>query len=76
MQKQPGARAAIFLVNRQSGKGFSGTIWNTEKDLQNSEAAVAGIRQEAVQKVGAQGAKVEVFEIFFSEIPAATAASR
>lgn len=76
VQKLPGARAAIFLVNRQSGKGFAGTVWDTEKDLQNSEAAVAGIRKETVEKVGAKGAKVEVFEIFFSEVPAATPASR
>lgn len=68
VQKQPGARAAILLVDRKAGKSFSGTIWDTEKDLQNSEAAVAGIRKDIASKVGAPGAKVEVFEIFHTEI--------
>jgi len=53
VQKQPGARAAILLVDRKAGKSFSGTIWDTEKDLQNSEAAVAGIRKDIASKAGA-----------------------
>lgn len=68
VQKQPGARAAILLVDRKAGKSFSGTIWETEKDLQNSEAAVGGLRKEIADKVGAKAPKVEVFEIAFTEI--------
>ena len=71
VQKQPGARAAILLVDRKAGKSFSGTIWDTEKDLQNSEAAVAGIRTDIASKVGAPGPKVEALEILYTEIPAA-----
>jgi heme-degrading monooxygenase HmoA len=68
VQKQPGARAAILLVDRKAGKSFSGTLWDTEKDLQNSEAAVSGLRKEIAEKVGAKGPKVEAFEIAFTEI--------
>ena len=68
VQKQTGARAAILLVDRQAGKSFSGTLWDTEKDLQNSEAAVSGLRKEIADKVGAKGPKVEAFEIAFTEI--------
>ena len=68
VQKQPGARAAILLVDRKAGKSFSGTLWDTEKDLQNSEAAVGGLRKEIAEKVGAKSPKVEVFEIAFTEI--------
>jgi len=71
IQKQRGARAAILLVNRKAGKSFSGTIWDTEKDLQNSEAAVSGIRQEVAQQVGARSPKVEVVEVYYTEIPTA-----
>ncbi len=71
VQKQRGARAAILLVNRKAGKSFSGTIWDTEKDLQNSEAAVSGLRQEVAEKVGARSPRVEVFEIYYTEIPTA-----
>jgi heme-degrading monooxygenase HmoA len=71
IKQQPGGRAAILLVNRAAGKSFSGTIWDTEKDLQTSEAAVSGIRQEVAQKVGAKSPRVEVFEVLYTEIPAA-----
>jgi len=68
VQKQPGARAAILLVDRKAGKSFSGTLWDTEKDLQNSEAAIGGLRKEIADKVGAKSPKVEVFEVAFTEI--------
>jgi hypothetical protein len=71
IQKQRGGRAAILLVNRKAGKSFGGTVWDTEKDLQDSEAAVSGIRQEVAQQVGARNPKVEAFEIYYTEIPAA-----
>ncbi len=71
IKQQRGARAAILLVNRQAGKSFSGSVWDTEKDLQNSEAAVSGIRQEVAQQVGARSPKVEVFEVYYTEIPTA-----
>src|SRR3981081_1699514 len=32
IQKQPGARAAILLVDRKAGKSFSGTIWPANKE--------------------------------------------
>jgi len=57
VQKQPGARAAILLVDRKAGKSFSGTIWDTEKDLQNSEAAVAGIPQGYRRQGGPRGSE-------------------
>jgi hypothetical protein len=71
IKQQSGGRAAILLVNRKAGKSFSGTIWDTEKDLQNSEAAVSGLRREVAQQVGAKGPKVEIFEVYYTEIPAA-----
>src|SRR5438105_9057285 len=71
VQKLPGARAAILLVDRKAGKSFSGTIWDAERDLQKSEAALAPIRQDVVKKVGGKGATVDIFEVFYTEIPAA-----
>jgi heme-degrading monooxygenase HmoA len=68
VQKQPGARAAILLVDRKAGKSFSGTLWDTEKDLENSEKVIGAIRKEVAEKVGAKAPKVEVFEIAFTEI--------
>ena len=68
VRQQPGARAAILLVDRKAGRSFSGTLWDTEKDLENSEAAVGGIRKQIADKVGAKSPRVEVFEIAFTEI--------
>ncbi|HEY8839120.1 MAG TPA: antibiotic biosynthesis monooxygenase [Candidatus Dormibacteraeota bacterium] len=74
IEKQPGARTAFSFVNRQTGRTFTGSAWDTEKDLQNSAAVAAGVRDEATKKFALQGAKVETFEILFTEIltPAAT----
>jgi heme-degrading monooxygenase HmoA len=74
IEKQPGARTAFSFVNRQTGRIFTGSAWDTEKDLQNSAAVAAGVRDEATKKFALQGAKVETFEILFTEIltPAAT----
>jgi heme-degrading monooxygenase HmoA len=71
IQRLSGARAAVLLVDRNAGKSFSGTIWDSEKDLQTSEAAVAGMRQDFAKKAGSKGPTVEVFEIVYTEIPAA-----
>jgi len=68
VQKQPGARAAILLVDRKAGKSFSGTIWETEQDLQKSEAALGPIRQEIAKKVGGKSATVDIFEVYYTEI--------
>jgi heme-degrading monooxygenase HmoA len=73
VKKQPGARAAILLVDRKAGKSFSGTLWDTEKDLQNSEAALTALRKGIAQKAGDKSPKVEVFEIAFTEILTPTA---
>ena len=74
IQKQSGARTALFFVNRQTGKTFAGSLWDTEQDVQKSEAAISELRADAVQKFGGHDPKTEVFEIYFTEIltPAAS----
>ncbi|HEV2014217.1 MAG TPA: hypothetical protein VGR77_10085 [Candidatus Dormibacteraeota bacterium] len=66
--KQAGARTAYFFVNRQSGKVFAGSIWDTEHDLQKAEASIGNLRTEAIKKFGGRDAKIEAFEIYFTEI--------
>jgi heme-degrading monooxygenase HmoA len=68
VQKQPGVRTAIFFVNRQTGKAFGGSVWDTEQDLQKSDAAISGLRAETIKKLGGTDAKTEIFEILFAEI--------
>jgi len=75
IRKQSGARTALLFVNRKTGRTFSATTWDTRQDLEKSEAAVAGLRDEAIKKVGGKSGKVEAFEVYFTEIlmPVATA---
>jgi heme-degrading monooxygenase HmoA len=73
-KNQPGVRTSFCFVNRQTGRTFTGSAWDSQKDLQNSAATATGLRDEAIKKFGLKGAKVENFEVLFTEIlvPAAT----
>jgi hypothetical protein len=74
--KQPGVRTAYFFVNRQSGKTFAGSIWDTEHDLQKSEASIGTLRADAIKKFGGRDARTEAFEIYFTEIRTPVASVR
>jgi heme-degrading monooxygenase HmoA len=76
LARQPGVRSAFNFVNRQDGKAFAGSLWDTEKDLKASEAAIQDLRQDAIKQTGGQGAKTEVFEVYYTEIMAPAATSR
>ncbi len=76
IMKQSGARTALFFVNRQTGQTFAGSVWNTEQDLQKSEASIGSLRAEAIQKFGGKDAVTEVFEIYYTEILTPVAAAR
>lgn len=76
IRKQAGARTVLLFVNRKTGRGFAATAWDTEQDLQKSEAAVTGIREETIKKFGGKSGKVEAFEVYFTEILAPVAATR
>jgi hypothetical protein len=70
------AQLICLLLNRKTGRTFSGTIWDTEGALRRSESAVSSLRDEAAQAVGARGPKVEAFEITFTEILMPVTANR
>jgi heme-degrading monooxygenase HmoA len=76
IRKQAGARTALLFVNRKTGRTFSGTAWDTRQDLDKSEAAVSGLRDEAIKKVGGKSGKTEAFEVYFTEILMPVAATR
>ena len=76
IRAQAGARYALLFVNRKSGRTFSASGWDTEKDLKASEAAITGLRDEAIKKVGGKGGKTEEFEVYFTEILTPVGAAR
>ena len=73
VRRQPGARTAYFFANRQTGKTFAGSVWDTQQDLQKSEAAISELRAEAINRFGGREAKTEAMEVYFIEIRAAAA---
>ena len=52
IEKQSSVRTAYFFVNRQSGKTFAGSIWDTEHDLQKSDSSIGSLRADAIKKFG------------------------
>jgi len=76
IKKQSGARTALFFVNRQTGKTFAGSVWDTEQDLQRSEAPVGELRLAAVKTFGGHDPRTEAFEIYFTEILTPAASKR
>jgi heme-degrading monooxygenase HmoA len=68
VRHQSGARTAYFFGNRQTGKTFAGSVWDTQQDLQKSESAIGELRAEAINRFGGREAKTEAMEMYFIEI--------
>jgi hypothetical protein len=65
-QGQAGYKGALLLVDRKAVKAVSITLWECEQAQKASEAAVAQLRQQAAQEIGAtQAPSVEIFEVAF-----------
>ncbi|MBO0685007.1 MAG: antibiotic biosynthesis monooxygenase [Candidatus Dormibacteraeota bacterium] len=65
--EQKGCLGVVMGVNRMTGRGFAGSIWETAEDREASEEAVAGTREKAREVAGAQ-AKVVRPEVVFVEM--------
>jgi len=70
IRRQSGARTAYFFANRQTGKTFAGSVWDTQQDLQKSESSISELRAEAINRFGGREAKTEAMEMYFIEIVA------
>ena len=68
IKKQWGARTALYFVNRQTGRTFAGSVWDTEQDLQRSEVTIGELRADAATKFGGHHPRTEAFEIYVTEI--------
>ncbi len=73
LRRQSGCRTAYFFANRQTGKTFAGSVWDTQQDLHKSEASIRELRAEAINRFGGREAKTEAMEMYFIEILAPTA---
>jgi hypothetical protein len=59
----PGFKNGYWLADRKSGKLIALTLFETEKDLESSEAAASQLRKNASEKLGAEVKNVERFEL-------------
>ena len=76
LKAQKGYRAAIAAVDRQSGRFFASSVWDTMADLDASESKIAGVRAEVAKAAGitAETLRVEIFEAVAVELTGAASA--
>jgi len=62
LKQQPGYRSTLLLNDRASGKGVAISVWETQQDLQASEAS--GFYQEQLAKFAPLLSAPPVREVF------------
>jgi len=62
-RKMQGFKGLYLLVDRKTGKQIAIALWETEAGLHASAEAANRLREQFVQTVAAQPAKVEVYEV-------------
>jgi len=63
-----GFKGLYYLVDRESGKTMSITLWETESDLQASVEAANQIRSDETAADGSEILAVEHFEVAAAEL--------
>ena len=61
-----GFKGAYFLVDRQSDRSVSITLWESEKAMRPSEEAANQLRSESAQASGGEVVSVERYEVAIS----------
>ncbi len=62
-EKMEGFKGLLSLVDRQSGDGFSITLWESEEALRKSEEAANKLRQEVAEASSTTIASVKRYEV-------------
>ena len=68
LKGQKGFRAVLVGANRQTGRMFISSVWDTAADREASDAAMQGARGRIPQVAGAASVKVDLYESVVSEI--------
>ncbi|MDP8958214.1 MAG: hypothetical protein M3N51_03225 [Actinomycetota bacterium] len=64
----PGFKGVLSLVNRETGKGITATLWESEEAMRASEEAADSLRGQAVSAVeGSNLVSVERYEVAIDE---------
>jgi heme-degrading monooxygenase HmoA len=63
VKTEKGFRALLMGVNRDNGRSFVSSVWESAADREASEAAVAKQRRQTAQLAGAEQPNVELYEL-------------
>jgi heme-degrading monooxygenase HmoA len=74
LKAQKGFRAVLVGANRQTGRMFISSVWETAADREASDAAVKERRGQIAQVAGAADVKVDLYESAFAEVKQAARA--
>jgi heme-degrading monooxygenase HmoA len=72
LKAQPGLRAVIVGVNRETGRIIASSAWNSAAERDASDAAIAPQREKVRQSANAESVKVELYESVLLELKLAT----
>jgi heme-degrading monooxygenase HmoA len=72
LKAQPGFRAVLVAVNRETGRLIASSVWNTAAEREASDAAIAPEREKVRQTAGAESVQVELYEAVLAEIELTT----
>jgi len=68
LKAQPGLRAVVVGVNRDTGRFIASSVWNSAAERDASDAAIAPHRERVRQTAGAESVKVELYEAVLVDI--------
>ena len=63
LQQMQGFKKAYLLIDRQTGKGVSVTLWESEEAMRQSDAAARQIRSQGAQAMGGTISEAELYEV-------------
>ena len=68
VQQIEGFEGVYYLVDRESGKALTITLWESEEAMRASEEAANRLRGETAETVGETVVDVERYEVTFAEV--------
>ena len=70
MIKETGGKGALLLIDRESGRGMSITLWPDEETMRASEGRANQLRRDAAEQMGAtrEEPRVERYEVAVFEV--------
>ncbi len=69
VREMDGYRGAIFLMDRDTGKSMTVTLWDSEEAMRASEEKANQVRGDAAQTTSGDIGSVERFEAPVAELP-------